>query len=95
MTTYHPSFMVHWWVLVHCGHQIVIKRSEILLLSETVGCRLMPQSTTLTSSCVGLVSRRIVTTSGAATFLKKSAFIAHQLTEAYTYKYVPKVEVAK
>jgi hypothetical protein len=18
-TIYHPSFMVHWWVLVHCG----------------------------------------------------------------------------
>jgi hypothetical protein len=20
LTTYHPSFMVHWWVLVHSGH---------------------------------------------------------------------------
>ncbi len=23
-TTYHPSFMVHWWVLVHCGHLVQV-----------------------------------------------------------------------
>jgi len=34
MTTYHSSFMVHWWVLVHCGPDLHVMYAARLTIVD-------------------------------------------------------------